>query len=419
MDEMNLFFRYAVAMVIGVLIGLQREFSYDNPEHEIPAGVRTHALMGLLGCAAAMLSDVMGSALPFGTMLLIVGAYSTVIYYLDSVKGKVGLTTRVSSLLMVFIGALCYREDLALAVALGVAATLLLSIKLETHRLVQHVTQEDIAATIKFAVVTAIILPVLPNRMFGPAPFDIFNPFKIWIFVVFISSIGFVGYLLIKIIGSKKGIGIMGFFGGLASSTALTFSFTDRSKENPELSKSFALAITVAWTVMFLRLIAVVAVFNTGLARIVWLPLTISAVVGLIYCTYLYRKQATEHREDVAFSNPFKLGPVIKFGLLFAVILFISKSASLYFGNMGVYFSSFFAGLADVDAIAFSMAKLAHGDDGIALLIAGKAVLLAAVANTFLKGSIIFISGSAALRRDMVPGFIAMMAASIAAVFIM
>jgi len=419
MNEMNLFFRFAVSMVIGVLIGLQREYAYDNPEHEIPAGVRTYALMGLLGCAAAMVSDLMGSALPFAAMLLIVGAYSTVIYYLDSVKGKVGLTTRVSALLMIFIGALCYRQDLPLAVALGVAVTLLLSMKLETHRLVQHVTREDLAATIKFAVITAIILPVLPNRLFGPVPFNIFNPLKIWLFVVFISSISFVGYLLVKIIGSRRGIGITGFFGGIASSTAVTFSFTERSRENPELSKSFALAITVAWTVMFVRIIGVVAVFNRGLAKVVWLPLLIAAAVGLCYCLYLYWKQASGHHENVAFSNPFKLGPAIKFGLLFTVILFISKCAQVYFGSTGTYVSSFCAGLADVDAIAFSMSKLSLGDGGILTLTAGRAVMLAAIANTFLKGSIVLLSGSAELRRDMLPGFILMTAAGVAALFIM
>jgi uncharacterized membrane protein (DUF4010 family) len=320
---------------------------------------------------------------------------------------------------MVFIGALCYREDLALSVALGVTAMLLLSIKLETHRLVQHVTREDIAATIKFAVITAIVLPVLPNRLFGPEPFNIFNPLKIWLFVVFISSISFVGYLLVKFIGSKKGIGITGLFGGIASSTALTFSFTDRSRENPELSKSFALAITVAWTVIFIRLIGVVAAFNVALVRIVWLPLTLAAVTGLLYCLYLFRCQATDHRENVSFANPFKLGPAIKFGLIFTVILFISKSAQIYFGNTGVYISSFFAGLADVDAIAFSMAKLSRGAEGVSPLIAGRAVVLAAVANTFLKGSIILFSGSPELRRHMLPGFIIMMAASVITVFIM
>jgi uncharacterized membrane protein (DUF4010 family) len=419
MEEMNLFFRFGVSMVIGVLIGLQREYAYDNPEHEIPAGVRTYALMGLLGCTAAMVSDIMASALPFAAMLLIVGAYSTVIYYLDSVRGKVGLTTRISALLMIFIGALCYRQDLALAVALGVAAMLLLSIKLETHRLVQHVTREDLMATIKFAVITAIILPVLPNRLFGPAPFTIFNPLKIWLFVVFISSISFVGYLLVKLIGSRRGIGITGFFGGIASSTALTFSFTDRSCENPELSKSFALAITVAWTVMFFRIIIVVAVFNSALARVVWLPLVIAAAVGLFYCYYLYRKRASGHHEDVTFSNPFKLGPAIKFGLLFTIILFIAKSAQYYFGSTGTYLSSFCAGLADVDAIAFSMAKLSLGNGGIAPAVAGRAVMLAAVANTFLKGGIVLFSGSAGLRRDMLPGFILMTVAAVAAIFIM
>jgi len=418
MNETSLFLRFGVATVIGVLVGLQREYAYDNRDHEIPAGVRTYALMGLLGCSASMLSETFNSPLPIAAVLLIMGAFSVVIYARDCSAGKVGLTTRVSALLMIVIGALCYQDNLALPVALGVVTTVLLSIKLETHELVTHVTREDIVATLKFAIITAIVLPLLPNQVYGPAMFNIFNPFKIWLFVVFISTVSLVGYLLVKVTGPQKGIGLTGIFGGIASSTAVTFSFTDRSIENPELSKSFALAILLAWSIMFIRLIGVVAPFNVAMVPHIALPLSISAAVGLIYCFYLYRRQKTDHSEGLSFNNPFKLGPAIKFGLIFVLILFVAKAAQYYFGSTGVYISSIFSGLADVDAIAFSMAKLASGSDGISVVVASKAVVIAALANTCLKGGIIFFWGAPALKRDVFPGFVLMsLSAALSVIF--
>ena len=206
----------------------------------------------------------------------------------------------------------------------------------------------------KFAVITAIVFPVLPNRSFGMAPFDIFNPLKLWLFVVFISGIGFVGYVLIKVAGSKKGIGLTGFLGGLTSSTAVTVSLTQRSHANAELSRSFALAITIAWTVMFVRVLAVVAVLNVALVKPILLPLCASIVAGLAYCFYLHRTQKAESREhEVAFVNPFELGLAVKFGLLFALVLLFSRTMQLYFGASGIYLSSFLSGMADVDAISF------------------------------------------------------------------
>ncbi|MBL8027223.1 MAG: MgtC/SapB family protein [Fibrobacteres bacterium] len=418
MAETELFLRFGVSIAIGVLIGIQREFAYDNHNHEVPAGIRTYSLISLLGCSSAYLSDIYSTPLPFVTAVSVMGLYSAILYFLDAKNGVVGLTTKVSALLMIFVGAFCYAGQLEFAVALAVAITLILSIKVETHELMKHITRDDIAATLKFSVITAIVIPVLPNVMYGPVPFNIFNPRKIWLFVVFISSISFVGYLLAKIVGSRKGIGLTGLIGGIASSTAVTISFVDRSKEMPSLSKSFALAILVAWSVMFVRLIGVVAVFNVALTSTVWLPLLLASVVGLLYCLYLWRKQSKTHGEEVTFSNPFKLGPAIKFGLVFAIILFFSKAALHYFGSNGVYLSSFLAGLADVDAIAFSMAKLAMGPDGLAISVAGRAIVIAAAANTILKGCLIFGWAAPELKRDILPGFLLMLVVSLAVALI-
>jgi uncharacterized membrane protein (DUF4010 family) len=346
-------------------------------------------------------------------------AFFAINYYVDATAGKPGLTTKASLMLTLLAGGLAYwQQTTALAAALAVATTVILSIKMPLHRFVKHLTHDDISAALKFAVITAIVLPILPNRMFGPAPFAIFNPRTLWLFVVFISGISFVGYVLIKVAGAKKGIGLTGLLGGMASSTAVTASFTAKSHEHAELAKPFALAITVAWTVMFVRVLAVVAVLNISLVKPILPPVIGSIVVGLVCCFFLYRSQKTDHRHDVAFANPFELGLALKFGALFALILLFSRAMQVYFGSAGVYASSFLSGLVDVDAISFSMARLSRGIGGIDHVTAARGIILAAVANTLFKGCIVLFSGTPRLKRAILPGFILMMAAGVALSFL-
>jgi uncharacterized membrane protein (DUF4010 family) len=418
MQQVDLFCRFGAALAIGFLVGLQREYAHGGPGREIFAGERTLALMGLVGCTAAMLADVLGSPWPFVGILFLIGVLITVAYFVSAWRGRVGLTTEVAALMTVLAGALCYWDYLALAVAIGVATTVLLSIKLEMDTFVQRITRDDILATLKFAVITAIVLPVLPNRTFGPPPLDVLNPYKIWLMVVFISGISFLGYVLVKAVGSRQGIGLTGLLGGMVSSTAVTLSFSQRSQRETGLAKPFALAITAAWTVMFSRVVVEVAALNVALLRVLWLPMAAAAAVGLAYGIYLYLSQHTDEEGDVTVSNPFELGPAVKFGLLYAVILLVSKAAQMYLGNTGVYLSSVVAGVADVDAITLSMAELSRAAGGLDLITARRAIVLAAMSNTAVKGGIVLTSGSPALRRALLPGFVLMLVAGIGVAFV-
>lgn len=416
-NELSLFIKYGVSVSIGILIGMQREYASENKK--IAAGIRTFAIMALLGCISAHLSQILSSCLPLIAILIIVGSYFSVYYFHKVVHGKLGLTTCVTALLTIMIGALVYFDHMTTAVAVSVMTTVLLLGKLELHTFVHHMREEDIYAAIKFAVITAIILPVLPNQPFLPAPFDILNPFKIWLLVVFISGISFTGYILIKIIGTKKGMGLTGFLGGIASSTAVTLCLAQRSLKNSTLSKSFALAIILSWTVMFFRVLIEVFVLNLPLLRLLLLPILVSSTSGLIYCFYLYFKQEKEtKREEMVFSNPFELSPAIKFGLIFIVILIVSKTAQLYFGNTGIYISSILGGLADVDAIALSMAQLSKEQGALQLPVAAKAIVLAAVSNTFSKGIIVMAVGSSTLRKWILPGYILIVLTGVVMIFL-
>lgn len=412
MENADLFLRFGVALAIGFLIGLQREYALGGPGREIIAGERTFALFGLAGSLAAMIADQLDSASAFVGIILLLGIFVAVAYFVDAREGQVGLTTEVAIVLTIGIGALCYWGYLVLAIALGIATTVLLSVKLETDRFASALTREDIFATLQFAVISAIILPVLPNQSFLPPPFDVLNPFKIWLMVVFISGISFLGYIAIKIIGPEQGIGITGFLGGLVSSTAVTLSFSERSNREPDLSKPFALAITVAWTVMFARVLVEVGVVYQPLLELVWIPITASGLVGLFYCLYLYFSQRTARKGDVEFSNPFDLASAIKFGLLYALVLLISRAAQMYLGDTGLYISSIISGVADVDAITLSMAELSK-TGVVEMPKAALAIILATMSNTAVKGGIALAMGGKALRKPLLIAILLMLGVGI------
>ena len=412
-----LFYRFGAALAIGLLIGLEREHAAARAQEKIFAGVRTFPLLSLAGCMALLLSENLGSPLPFGIITALVGILVAVTYAISARQGQIGMTTEIAAVVAYLLGALCYTEQFALAAALTVVTMVLLSLKLEMRALAAKLSQEDIYATLKFAVITAIVLPVLPNRTFGPL--DVLNPYKIWLMVIFISGISFLGYLLIKIVGPRQGIGLTGLLGGLVSSTAVTLSFSQRSTREKTLARPFAMAIMVAWTVMFARILVVVSALNRPLFGVLWLPLLIAGVVGLGYCGYLALAQRTRETGDVDFANPFELGPAVKFGLLYAAILLIAKAAQLYLGNTGVYLSSIVAGLTDVDAITLSLSQLSSGGaSALDLVTAARGIVFACISNTAVKGGIVLASGSRELRRALLPGFVAMLGATLAVAFL-
>ncbi|MBI9050610.1 MAG: MgtC/SapB family protein [Anaerolineaceae bacterium] len=419
MDTTTLFYRFGASLVIGFLVGLQREYAYGDPERKLTAGIRTFSLMGLIGCSAAFATDILQSAVAFSAVILVVGAFLVASYYVTASKKHVGLTTEFAAMVTLMAGALCYWGYLALAVAIAVITTGLLSLKFEMHQFVRTLTQEDIFATLKFAVITAIVLPVLPNTTYGAAPFDVLNPYSIWLLVVFISGISFLGYILIKFLGPNQGIGLTGLLGGMVSSTAVTLGFSERSKDENALARPLGLAIMISWATMFFRVAVIVAVLNLKLLSVIWMPLGITAIVSLVYSYYLYRTQRTDSLENIAFSNPFNLGPAIKFGILFAVILLISRTAQLYFGEAGIYLSSVLAGLADLNAISLSLAGLSLDPSAVSLATAGRGIMFASVANTIVKGIVVVTTGSPKLAKIIIPGTILSATAGILAAFLL
>ena len=401
----GIFLRFGAALLIGVLIGMQREYAHGSSQGRgLFAGVRTFALMSLVGATAAFLSDTLDSIWVFISIIGLVSLMVIVAYYVTATeREEIGLTSEVAALITILIGAICYFHSVELAAAMGVVTTVLLAVKGEFRQFVKIITQEDVFATLQFAVITAIVLPVLPNKTFGFPPFDVLNPSQIWEMVIFISGINFLGYVLVKVVGPKKALGISGLLGGLASSTAATMSFSERSKSQAGMEKPFAVAIIVAWIIMFIRVIIEVAVVNTQLLSYVWPSLAAMGLAGLIYAVYLYLSQSAIDEEELALSNPFELGTAIKFGLIYALVLLAIKTAEMYIGEKGIYLTSIIAGLADVDAITLSISDLTRVGGSIPLESGKFAIIFATISNTLTKGALVFSIGSKTLRKYVWP----------------
>ncbi len=400
MDDPHLALRFAVALGLGVLLGLERERSKGE---EGGAGVRTFALIALAGATAGYLDADLGLATVALVVFVAIAALLISAYLVSALRGDTGFTTEVSALLAFLLGMLCARGQLQVAAWVAIAMALLLALKDWLHRLARRIEPSDVEATLKFAIVTLIVLPLLPDARYGPPPLDVINPYKIWLMVVLISGLNFAAYLLVKVVGAEHGIGLAGLLGGLVSSTAVTLGFSRRSREAGEDASALALGILLAWTVMFFRVVVMTTVISTRLGMRLAIAMGLLCVVSLGASYWLWRRRQAKQRGEVkAGANPFELDQAIKFGLLFGVVVFIAKAASVYLGEAGLYIAAVIAGLTDVDAITLAMADLARSDES-RLLVAARAIVLAALANTLVKCSFAAGLGSRELRRLTLP----------------
>jgi uncharacterized membrane protein (DUF4010 family) len=412
-DPLVVALRFAAALGLGVLLGMERERAKTGASF---AGVRTFGLLALAGAVAGFVDESLDRPWLALAVFAAVAALVIVSYRVTAQRGELGITTEVSALLALLLGFLCVRGHVVTAAGLAVASGAVLALKDWLHRLSGRIEAADVEATLKFAIVSVIILPLVPDRTFGPPPLDVINPFKIWLMVVLISGLNFASYLLVKIVGAEHGIGLTGLLGGLVSSTAVTLGFSQRSRQQSEQAAPLALGILVAWTVMFLRVVVLVAAVDVGLVARVGLSMAAFGVPSLAICWLLWRRQRSTEKASVsAGENPFELGEAIRFGLLFGVITFLAKAAQVYLGDAGLYLAGAIAGLTDVDAIALSMAQLALSDAANAEA-AARTIVIAVAANTLFKAGMVAVLGAPALRRVIVAaGAVILVAAAAAA----
>lgn len=390
--------KLGIAILIGILIGLQREHSKPKDE-KIFAGIRTFPLIAVFGFLASMVSSF-----TFMWMYLIFflgfSVLVTTAYVFSAREGKRGGTSEISAILVFILGSLVFWNYIILAAIIGVVIALFLSLKLQLHSFVGKVSGDDIYATLKLAVITVIILPLLPDKTFGPL--DVLNPRLIWLMIIFISGISFIGYVFIKVLGKDRGIQIIGLMGGLVSSTAVAVSLSKKSKINEALAGNLGVGIILASTIMFPRVLFITAVINPTLVESLWLPVLILTVTGLIVSYFLSKKIEKSEEQILEMKNPFELKSALLFGLVFAIVIFISKAAQVYFGDSGIYLASTFAGITSVDAIVLSLAKLSANNLNQGVAIA--AIIIALISNTIVKAVITIFMGAKELRKTTVTG---------------
>ena len=388
-----------LALVIGGLVGLERERHALEQKEPTFGGARTFPLFALFGALAALLAQsqgpwVLAAGLGALAALLAIGY----VHAQDKEGKQLGLTTEVSALLVYLIGGLpfvqidglAFSQRLLLAGALGTVVMSLLALRRPIHEFAERLSYEDMLATVRFALIAVVALPLLPNEAYGP--YQVLNPFSIGVVIVLIAGISFLGYFAMRFMGARKGIGATAVAGGLVSSTAVTLTFAAKGREHRELAPAYALAIVLAAGIMFVRVMVEIFAMRAQLLVSAWPPLVAMCVVSAIGCVVLWRRMAkAPEQEDPALHNPFRLRMALRLGLVYAVIRFVAAAAFDQFGSSGLLVSSAVAGLTDVDAITISVARM-HAS-GLETGIAVAAIVVAVVMNTLVKIGIVAVLG--------------------------
>jgi uncharacterized membrane protein (DUF4010 family) len=371
--------KIVLVLFLSFLVGLEREEHKARGESYAFGGVRTFPLIGLLGYALALLSGA--QLLPVALGFAVVAAFLWLSYqHKLASSSAAGITSEMSGLTTYVVGALVSHDQFWIATTLSVASILLLELKVALESLAKRIAPEEILTFTKFLLLTAVILPVLPNQDYGP--FQI-NPYKTWLVVVAISAVSYGSYVLQRITKQRGGILLAAILGGAYSSTVTTIVLARASlrEKRPHL---FAGSTLIASGVMYLRLIALVGLFNRTLMGMLALPFAMLAVLAAI-AGWLWSNWPDRSSEDVTREfeprNPLELPAACLLGLLFLIVLVATRLVSMYLGKTGVYTLAAIMGVSDVDPFIMSMTQSAEP-----LTVASTGIVLAAASNNLVKG---------------------------------
>lgn len=389
--DTDLLQRLGLALTIGLLVGVERGW-HSRGDHAglRVAGIRTFTLIALLGGVWGMLGDILGDVV-LGIAFLGFAALTITAYILSlREKSDFGLTTEVAALLTFALGVVAVRGDMVIASAGTVVMVALLDMKRRLHAWVARIEKLEIDAAIKLLLISVVLLPVLPNEGFGPG--GVLNPFELWWMVVLISGLSFSGYIAVRLAGPHLGVIMTALFAGLVSSTAVAVSLSRLGKQSPSLHGILAGGVVLASSIMFVRIIIVTSILNADLIPVIALPMGVMAGVCALCGLGLVifgRKADGKPAPDLKFDDPAEIITAIKFGLFLGLVVLLAHFMKQWFGDEGLYALSAASGLADVDAITISMARMAR--DTLPLSSAASAIVVAAFANTVVKAVIVVL----------------------------
>ena len=384
---MEIYQSLAIALGLGLLVGLQREWK----ESEV-AGIRTFPLITLLGTLSVVSSGgELGWLSAAGLISLAILLAIANVAKIRAGESRFGMTTEVAALLMFAVGCTLGVGLLGPAIVTTGVATVLLHWKRRLHSMVDSLAETDLRAVMNLALIALVILPILPDQTYGP--YDVLNPYRIWQMVVLIVGISMVAYVASKLLGAKVGAILGGVFGGLISSTATTVSYARQTKDARELSAIATLVILIASTIVNVRVLIEISVVAPELLKTALLPMCAMLLLMVVECVLLYfplRSQATEQPEH---DNPAQLKPAIIFGALYAVVLFVVAAAKDLFGDQALYWIAGISGLTDVDAITLSTAKM-FNEERVDGEMAWRVILIATMSNLVFKAAAVAVLGS-------------------------
>ena len=398
MSETDLAFRLLASLLLGALIGLQRGWVARHlAAGERIAGIRTHALVGLLGGFSAVLSDAL-TPWVFPVAFLGVAAMALVAYRARlqhernfSITGLIGL------LLTFMLGAIALSVSVFLAAAGAVVTALILDYKAEIHGLLAKLEEHELDAGLKLLLISVVILPLLPNQGYGPG--GAINPYEIWWLVVLIAGISFVGYFAVRMAGARRGILFTSLFAGLSSTTALTLNFAKLSRQVPDASRLLAAGILIACGTMFPRLLVYAYLINPELIGRLLVPVVAMALALYVPAVFIWRgiEQTVSLDQPVLERNPLDLSAALYFAVLITVILLLGEWLRSTVGDAGIYLLAAASGVADVDAITLSLTRLSVNGIGLDTAVLG--IVIASAVNNLVKAGLTVWLGSTRLWR--------------------
>jgi uncharacterized membrane protein (DUF4010 family) len=416
--DLTLAWNFATALLIGALIGIERERHKQRLEHPEIAGLRTFTLVALFGALSGWLGLVLATPWILAAGLLAITA-AVLTGYVLSVRlnpDGLGLTTEMAAIATFLLGALATLGQRELAVGIGVIVAAVLAYKQPLHGFVGRLEADDVYAVLRLLLATFIILPILPDRAIDP--WGALNPRSLWLLVLLIAGLSMAGYVLTRILGTHRGIPLTGLTGGLVSSTAVTLSFARQSREAQYTGAHAAIAsgILLAWTVSFVRVMVEVLVVNRVLLPELLPALVAMSIVGAGFALWHLRRAGRDvQARDVPLRNPFSLTSAIKFAALFAAVLLVVKLAQAQAPATGLYYVAALAGTTDVDAITLSMAQYARsGDTGVA----SHAITIAVLSNTLVKSAMVASLGTPAVRGSILVATIGILVAGVGAILL-
>lgn len=392
---------FATALGIGLLIGMERERRPDAS-----AGLRTFALVAMLGCLFALLGEKTGGPWLLVTGLLVIsGSMVASNFSAQQEEQYRGFTSEAAIIITYGLGAAVWFGYSTLAVMLAITTTVLLYFKAELRQFSERTTPKDINSILQFAVLSLVILPILPSEDFGP--YNAINPRQVWYMVVLISGLALSGYLALRIVGARHGAALLGIFGGLASSTATTMMFSRHARDHAHLTHMSAIVILIANVMVMIRLWLVASVVAPGLATPIAIVFACGIVPGVAMSLYGWKVLSDAGPLPMPeVKNPTEMRTAISFGLLYAVVLLASAWLQDIAGSSGLYIVALVSGLTDADASVLSTLRMFNLDK----VVSGDAVIavtLALLANLVFKIGLVISIGGGKLARHALPGLFA------------